>query len=273
MCIEKIIKKWNYSNYSNYYLNLFHELCLEDPLQDEFRLKDIWIDAILIIIFEVLVYKTFRQNWVFNMSSNKKPFLKIIRWMGAIAGCVYIVIAYFVEQRPTIARFLLSRPRFLTENFAMYFFLYYLCISLWEYFGKDPSNRYFNVWFNSLLLGTALVTFGFWFLVMPYSWKYQGVSPSIWDLVGHFANFVWVIGELCFFSCYDYNIGLCSLFVVLYLLSCYNCLIWFYQKIEFICWVPYGPILGNTYFRLAGIFGIIGLHYVLVLIIKRNLKK
>lgn len=262
MCIRKVVNWWNY------FLNLNHNLCLEDPLQDEFRLKHVFIDTTLIFIFCFLMIKTFQkdQKGVFDMSSNKKGWLKVIRWMGAIAGGVYILVAYLVE-RCTLARFLLSRPRFLTENFAMYFFLYYICISVWEILGKNPSTIIFNVWFNSLLLGTALVTFGFWFLVMPYSWKYQGVSPKIHDLAGHFINFIWVIGELSFFS--DHNIGLCSLFVVLFLLSCYTCLIWFYQKIEFICWVPYGPILANTYYRLSGIIGIIVLHFVLKNILKK----
>ena len=242
------------------FLELNHRLCLEDPLQDEFRLKHILIDIILIFLFFTLTIKSSHKKKVFDMSSKNKVLLKIIRHLGASAGCIYIVIAYFIE-RCTFVRFILTRPRFLTENFVMYFTLYYVSISIWENLGKNPSNKFFNIWFNSLLIGTSLVTFGFWFLVMPYSWKYHGISPKPHDLLGHFFNLLWVIGELKFFS--NHNIGMSSLFLVLFLISCYTCLIWFYQTIELICWVPYGPILTNTFYRLASIGGITGLYFVI----------
>lgn len=257
------IKWWKY------FLDLNHRLCLEDPLQDEFRLKNIWIDSCLVFVFLYLIIKKL-DNKTFDMSSKNKKQLRCIRNLGAIAGCVYIAAAYFIE-RCTLARFILSRPRFLTENFVIYFALYYSCISIWEILGKSPSNRLFNIWFNSLLLGTAIVTFGWWFLVMPYSWKYQGISPRIHDLLGHFFNLVWVLWEWSFFP--NHQIGISSLFLVLFLLSCYSCLIWFYQEIEFICWVPYGPILAYTPYRLIAILGIVVLFLILKYILKDKLKK
>jgi len=253
-------------NYIEKFLKLNHELCLKDPLQEEFKIHNVWIDFTLIIVFFACIVKTFRKTGVYNMSSKNKSILKGIRYFGAIAGLVYLIIAYYIE-RCTLARFIMSRPRFLTENFILYFAAYYVCISLWELSGRNPSNKFFNVWFNSLIIGTALVTLGFWFLVAPYGILYLDVRLRWVDLLGHFVNLIWVLIEWKNLS--NHNISECSLFVVLFLISCYSCLIWFYQKIELMCWVPYGPILPNVWYRMAGILGIMGLYFVVRYLIKK----
>jgi len=254
----KFLKMKFVVDYWNKFLKLNHELCLEDPLQEDFEVHHVWIDFTLIVVFLVLILKTYKSNHVFNMSSKNKPVLKVIRILGCLAGFVYFIVGYHVE-RCTFARFLISRTRFLTENFGLYFIFYYWSITFWELIGKDSSNRFFNVWFNSLVVGSTLVTLGFWFLVAPYGMMYLDVSLRWVDLMGHFVNLVWVLVE--WKNLKNYKITSCSLYVVLFLVTCYSCLIWGFQKIEFMCWVPYGPILPSPIYRLVAIAGITGMYY------------
>ena len=136
-------------NYWNKFLKLNHELCQEDPLQQEFKIHHVWI-----VIFFALIWKTFKSKNVFDMSSKSKPLLKTIRIVGALAGCGYLIIAYH-NERCTLARFLLSRPEISHRKFCLIFCsLLRINILLGTYRKESVEQvlqrvvQFFNCWNN-----------------------------------------------------------------------------------------------------------------------------
>lgn len=128
-----------------------HEICLNDPLQEEFQVSHVWVDLFLTLLFSFTVFKTYPRVRVCDMSFTKNPTLRIVRGIGALGGCTYILWSFYTEDC-TIVRFVMSRPRFLTDSFMIYFTLYYVSVFTWEtVFGRSISTKFFSVWFSSLL--------------------------------------------------------------------------------------------------------------------------
>ena len=249
--------------YFNKLIEQNHEICLNDPLKHKNIIINYWsvlADFILFIISWVFLSFNYRKLKPIKILAEKSGVLRLLRIILATLGWIYIAIRYEQNGVP-FGRFLIYQTRFLTENFFMYFTLYYTIISICDYFEKPKSSRLLNLFLTSNMFGTILVVFGFWLVAAPLAYyanfKDSHIDIDSWkwlDLLTHLPGaFIVFIEYYLIEKKYLISFNYSTLFLVFMFLSAYSILLYFFQFYEFICWIPYDGLLTSWKLKFFGI--------------------
>lgn len=235
---------------------LNEDLCKNDPLNNyNTKLPNVIFDITLIIISLFLFLhrykkikstKFFFSNSTNNNNNNNK--LLYIRFFSAMLGCMILIRSYYIEN-VTFIRFIINQIRFLTQVFFIFMTLYYVSISIYYYIKKTNYSKVFNLLFGTVIFGSIFVSVGFWSIVIlsktiqsDYIWgEFSSYTFKFVDLNGHFLNLLIIMIESMFIP--EIYIDICSIYLFIFLISCYTTCLFFLQMFQFICWIPYGPFL------------------------------